>query len=389
MRKGIFALESMDEAAEAAAARKAEEERATPEALAEAETDTAVAETEVEAGEIESDAAQIEEAEEVRDTVDGLADQVQERVETEVDAEGKAIPEEDRGISDEIAETLEVAVEHFRNRLGFKKKVMPALEGFKVKGKRKQVSMEALANLRDLSARTDSMISIAQEGLLAKIGNSFSLFFATEGKIKKQLEQVSKQFDVKGAKKDKAEIKEPAWGKQFPTSKTEVDAAEVVAIAKKLLTVDLRELSKLAAESVKIAKEAKMDDKVAQLALLEAPHVRALLKKAEELATKAKESAAVEAPKAGVSFKVLDAAGKKQVVAAITALLEDKAISEAENANWEHSVGQWDENGYHASKLRQEMSKALYEAARYSYVLYKQRLAIAHAAVKYIAASTK
>ena len=198
MRKGIFALEALDESVEAE--RKAAEERATPEALASAEADVAVAEGDEAVAEVEEVGEQVEEAEEVRDTVDGLADRVEASTTAEVDAEGKAIPEEDRGISDETAETLEIAVEHFRNRLGFKKKVMPALEGFKVAGKRKQVSMEALANLRDLSARTDAMISIAQEGIIDTIGKHIVDSFNTDKGLVKKLKAAVAAYQSKGGK---------------------------------------------------------------------------------------------------------------------------------------------------------------------------------------------
>lgn len=228
MRKGIFALEALDESVEAE--RKAAEERATPEALADAEVEADAAKIEVEAGEIEADAAQIEEAEEVRDTVDGLADRVEASTTAEVDAEGEAIPEEDRGISDETAETLEVAVEHFRNRLGFKKKVMPALEGFKVAGKRKQVSMEALANLRDLSARTDATIGIAQEGLFARIKNAVERTFTSNEKIVKSIKALAgKEVPAEH------EIKDPAWGRVFARSgSAELTSADILAYLKKV-----------------------------------------------------------------------------------------------------------------------------------------------------------
>jgi len=201
MRKGIFALEALDESVEAEALeRKAAEERATPEALAEAETEAGLAETDAHASEVEADAGQIEEAEEIRDTVDGLADRVEASTTADVDADGEAIPEEDRGISDETAETLEVAVEHFRNRLGFKKKVMPALEAFKADGKRKQASMEALANLRDLSARTDAMIAIAQEGLMDKILTGLEMTFTNEKKVNGGLVKALGAVDAAGKK---------------------------------------------------------------------------------------------------------------------------------------------------------------------------------------------
>ena len=197
-RKGIFALEALDESVEAE--RKAAEDRATPEALVSAEADVAVAEGDEAAAEVEETGDQIEEAEEIRDTVDGLADKVEARTEAETDAEGEAIPEEDRGISDETAETLEVAVEHFKQRLGFKKKVMPALEAFQAKGKRKQVSMEALANLRDLSARTDTMISIAQEGIIDTIGKHFVDSFNTDKGLSKKLKAAVAAYSAKGGK---------------------------------------------------------------------------------------------------------------------------------------------------------------------------------------------
>jgi predicted RNA-binding Zn ribbon-like protein len=439
-RKGIFALEELDPAAEEAArveqerlaaeAAEAEElrlatERATPEALAEAEVDAGVSRVEAVVAEVEAAADVIAEAVQIRDTVDTLVERINTRI-AEADAAAepvipevdpladptaapaaapeatpaeapaaaaapaeRVVPAEERGISDEAAEALEVAVEHFRVRLDFKKKVVPALENFSVPGKRREVSMEALANLKNLSERTTVMIGIAQEGMVDRITNSFSLLFSTENGLKKQLAAVSKKFDKAGGK-EAGEIKEPAWGKQIPTSKKEVDASVIVDAIKHFTSVNVKEATKLINDSVALAKEVYVEDAAIAIAPADLAKVRELLVRGENLKKEVMTVREAAEGGAGKTFAVLDKAGKDKLVAAVDAMLGDERLLEAHAKTYEDFAKYFvNSQSFFKPKIWKEVRSAL-DAAEYQLVLeFRKRLAIAHAAVKYIAASTK
>lgn len=192
MRKGIMAMEEMG-----------------TEIISESEIDQEAAGVSQDVSEIENSSAQIDEAREIKETVDTMAEKVE------------ASPE---GITEETADVLNTAVEHFCNRLGYKKKVVPAMEGFSVSS-RKQATAVALENMHQLSARVGAQIKIAQEGLFARIRNAVERTFTSDKKIAESLTKMAN-----ATAKEITEIKDPAWGRVFARGgKTEIASADVVA----------------------------------------------------------------------------------------------------------------------------------------------------------------
>lgn len=138
---------------------------------------------------IETDQMVIEETEETAEAIGGLA----EKVEEQSDEEGE-------GISPETAEAVEVAVEHFCQRVGYsRKKISLATESFATDN-RKQKSIQLAKDLRIAQEHLNKQLSIAQEGLWDKIKNKVDRVFTTRRTLIKQLEQASKQYDAKGQK---------------------------------------------------------------------------------------------------------------------------------------------------------------------------------------------
>ena len=205
MRKGIIALEDD-------AFIKSE----VPEAQADVELERDMAVSEGDSTEIESAGDQLAEAEGIQDTVDTMADQVEAKVDS------------GEGITEETAQALEVAVEHFCKRLGYSKRVVPSMEGFKSKESRLKQSKIALENLRTLSKRLDSSIAIAQEGFFSRLGNAVERLFTSNEKIVKTMKDIQNKAPV--AQKT---IDDAAWGRVFVRSGNgDIGSADVVQFTK-------------------------------------------------------------------------------------------------------------------------------------------------------------
>ena len=203
MRKGIIALED-----------DAFIESEVPEAQADVELERDMAVSEGDSTEIESAGDQLAEAEGIQDTVDTMADQVEAKVDS------------GEGITEETAQALEVAVEHFCKRLGYSKQVVPSMEGFKDAVGRLEQSRIALENLQELNAKLTKNISIAQEGFFARIGNAFVRLFTTTNKMLRTLE-ASRNLVAS----EEHLIKDPAWGRIFfSTKKFSLTGEDVISL---------------------------------------------------------------------------------------------------------------------------------------------------------------
>ena len=209
MKRGIMALED-------------NEETSTPEeqARVDAELATNVAENGAEAEGITNDADRIAEAQSIGEAVDTMTDTTEAAVES------------GEGLSEETAQTVEAAMEHFRTRLGYSKKVVPSLEGFKDKTTRLEQSKLALENLKALQAGLDKNLSIAQEGFFARVKNAFERWSTSDYEILKKIEA----FKSAAAGEEK-EIDDPAWGRVFANSgKTELTASDIATLLNHMLT---------------------------------------------------------------------------------------------------------------------------------------------------------
>ena len=187
MRKGIMALEGMEELVEDAPAGDATEFVDAPEGDL-AEMTKAV-------GEVESLDADIDESADTSETLEVMGDSLEQSA-----AEG--------GMSEPEARAVEVAVEHFRNRLGFpKRQVMPAMESFSNKSRRVAVTLEAAASIKDIAKKV-------WEGII----NAFNQAIAWIKKVWEHMTDATKKYASRAeamikAAKAKVATKAPADAK--------------------------------------------------------------------------------------------------------------------------------------------------------------------------------
>jgi hypothetical protein len=253
MRKGIMALEELSPVDE-------------PTLPVEGEIETAIAEGDVVQSEVETKAEQIDEATDIQEAIVGLADQAEESIAPAVEAPPEGVKDkrteeekaEGEGMSEETAAALEVAVEHFCKRLTYRKKVMPAMEGFADAATRKEKTKVALENLKELNVRLDKNIAVAQEGLVETITKSFEMAFATESKVLAKLNAVSGKYDAGTVKTEN--IKNPAWGKYLRGGSekfTAGDAVRDLTAIEKLVTdrALAADISKLSESMIALTKE--------------------------------------------------------------------------------------------------------------------------------------
>lgn len=175
--------------------------------------------------EVVAGSEEIVEASDIQETVDVLADQTEASLEP---AEG-ATPEEQEevGLSEETAAAMEAMVDHFYKRLGIPNSKHVSLEAFANKNTRKESTILALENLRTLSARISQGKHIAQEGVMARFGNTMKLIFNTENKVRGKLKEFTSELEAKGS--NESLIKEPGWGRSFASEhKTELSASDVI-----------------------------------------------------------------------------------------------------------------------------------------------------------------
>ncbi len=186
MRKGIMGFEDFEEPVEV---------------VVEGEADLAVAEGETLTSELANDSDQLAETESIADSVDTLTDQVEAKV------------EDGEGISEDTAAALEVAVEHFKLRLGYAKKIVPAMEGFKDSATRLDKTKVTLENLKELQAGLNKNLAVAQEGFFDKISDAITFAFDTEVKVIAKVKAASSVYDAKGP--SEKTIESPKWGRHL------------------------------------------------------------------------------------------------------------------------------------------------------------------------------
>jgi hypothetical protein len=153
-----------------------------------AEVEQEIAEVQQEGGEVEDLNTAIEEAVEDAETLEDTADVLEESV-----AEGG------EGVDEAGAEIAEIAVESLCRRLGIKKKVMPALEGFKSANSRVVSTRIALEGFKDVIGRAWAAIKSAFATLWTKITAFLDSVLNANTKLKAAAEAAKKQVEgIKG-----------------------------------------------------------------------------------------------------------------------------------------------------------------------------------------------
>jgi hypothetical protein len=117
----------------------------------------------------------------------------------------------DAGLTETEQSVLNVAQEHFLSKLGYK-----------------TVSMESI-DKTVFTNKLDKNISIAQEGILSRLGSAIRRAFTTKKRILNNIQQDLELLSVKGSRD--SNILEPGWGRVFSlNSKTLVKPDEVIKI---------------------------------------------------------------------------------------------------------------------------------------------------------------
>lgn len=163
--------------------------------------------------EIHEDIGRVEEARGIEVAVDSASQVVEAAVDS---GEGLAQP---------TAQVLEAAMEHFYTRLGVShSRRLPALEAYEQD--RLASSKETLEHLQSLQGRIQKNVSVAQEGIFARIGNAFSRMTTTENEMLRGIARLNA-----GDMRPPMSLGTPAWGRVFAISgKHQVDSGDVVKV---------------------------------------------------------------------------------------------------------------------------------------------------------------
>lgn len=216
MKRGILALED----------NGAEEVVIDPVEMTEERIDADQVEMQDEVQQIEHAGDSVDEAQGMAEAIDSMASTVEQSVEA---GEGVAQP---------TAEVIEAAMEHFYVRLGVKKKQLPAMESFeKDRLASSKLALEHLTVLRD---KIDQRLSVAQEGIMERIGNAFKRAFTSNKKMLKAVSQLH-PTDLG----DERSLGSPAWGRVFAmTGKHPVKGADIARLLHEYNAASNGELAK-------------------------------------------------------------------------------------------------------------------------------------------------
>lgn len=162
-------------------------------------------------------ADQIHEAQEIVQTIDGI----NERLEC-------AAADGGDHLSPSSAQAMGQAFEHLQQRIGYRGKARwPAMENFGGKMSKQDGTKLALKQGQQMALEAHLTLFIAQEGILAKISNAWSLMWTNEEKLQKRLDEVSSAYD-RGTIPEE-DLSKPAWGKALNLDKKQrVTGREVI-----------------------------------------------------------------------------------------------------------------------------------------------------------------
>lgn len=184
----------------------------------EQETEQAVAQAEIATNETVEQLGDVQEGADIAETATEITESVQETV------------NQGDGMSEQTSEIVNSAMEHFYDRLGYKRKrvsAIPAMESFKVKESRLQATKVAVEELQNFSNKLHGSLTVAQEGVFARLGNTLRLVFTSNEKIRERVDQYAADLKSKGS--NGKLIKEPGWGRSFAKiGKPVLNGADVI-----------------------------------------------------------------------------------------------------------------------------------------------------------------
>lgn len=170
--------------------------------------------------EVSADQGRLVEAADISDSLDGYADMARESLQP---AEGE---EEAPGFTDEQVEAVEVAMEHFRKRLGVSKLKMPAMEAYGPD--RVNATKLALEEIQNLQDKIDKKLHLAQEGLGGRITNAIRRTFKTNKGMRNEI----RNLNPEALDKEPRSLGEPAWGRIFSLFVKQGEKADAAVVLK-------------------------------------------------------------------------------------------------------------------------------------------------------------
>lgn len=304
-------------------------------------------------------------------------------------------------VSQEVVQVAQEQIAYFVKRTGMKMSgVSSAVESYVPN---KKGNKEALVKQMSLASESlDASISIAQEGIIDRIKNRFSLLFTTSEKLEKELVMVSKDYDDKGAKE--GVIKDPAFARRLnQDKKSQLSEQDVLSLAE---DVDKKFHNPNFLGSLKKITEA--FDKVAQaleksnFLIADDDAVRKIQEQQDVLMKIYQEAIpemSVSRKKASCDVEPLTPVNKQKVTKLVESLLDKKAYERYiddlnDSIHVVHNKLLLSDYTKLAGKLAKDNRNAR-EALRHGDKVlnllgdvYTLRFEVAHACVKYIKAST-
>ena len=379
MKKGIMAMEGLeDDIIEAPEDGETVSDEAIEGDAAEARADVA---------ETDSAGDAIEEAESIGDALDANIERVEDKVSRE------------EPLSEDAAEAIEVAVEHFRKRLGYDKKVVPSLEGFKSTDTSLDKTKELLGNLKEMRSALTDGTTIAQEGLFARMTNAIERWFTSTEKVYKNIGPAAAEMKRQGVVD--GVLKDAAWGRIFAKAGRVINAGNVsdfVHNVEKQKREALPILKQISDRALDIGNAIRNNNLVSSDK--DVAEIKQLQVVAEKLLSEIKEKIE-EYSKDSVDAKPLSLSEADKLVSEVRTMMENSSFSRevdhlasvlADNTFSYVNQKNWRANGIFAGDLRaysEAMGMALRPAAALAHGLVQAEYLIAYGVYKYIKASTK
>ena len=347
-------------------------------------TDQDMAQIQQAGSEIEEISQVVEETQDASQAMTSMADKI----------------EQSETVSQETVQVAQEAIAYFVKRTGVKMtKLNASMESYS-KTTDKQVVVE---QMRLAVESLDKGVTVAQEGIIDRIQNRFSLIFTSGKKLAKELEEVSKKYDETGAREEA--IKEPAFARRInPDAKKTLTDSDVLKLAtdinKKVHNPTVISSVKKLTEALQTVTSALKksgifvaDDKQVKIIKEQTSNISSMYNDIEsELGVKRNKNDADVEP--------LNPANKEKIVKLVDSLLDISEYAKYEEilreAQRSMVVALAHSSGMKLAKEQAADNRAVSAANEQAYEVYAiisnlmaLRFEVAHACVKYIKASTK
>ncbi len=346
----------------------------------------------------DQDMSQIKQADAELDQVSSVVEETQDASDSITQTADKI--EQMQTVSQEVVQVAQEQMNYFVKRTGMKMAgVSTAMESF---SNGKTGNKEALVKqLRIAAESLDKGVSVAQEGIIDRIKNKFSLLFTSNKKLKQELQDVSSKYDSAGAKTEV--IKDPAFARILnPDGKPEITGATTIALA--------GEISKMVKDLVIEKVVVRLTDILDKVTVAlnkstfiaddnEVKKINDLFDEVENMYTEVREKITVDGRKESANAVPLESGDKKKVTSIVEDLLDTGAYDKIENdlnKSWYGFINTYLEKqrtrfiGFNSADMRaaSELTNKAGSVMSRIEKLMSMRFEVAHACVKYIKAST-